>query len=213
MQVPNFWNPIRIWLHGETMPTPNGPNPKGVSDTYYQQETDRCEGYTFDYRKTGAAWYRQWLELPADIKGKQLTLSFDAVSKMAEVYVNGQLAGFNVGMFGDFQVDATDLLHPGRNVVVVKVTRDINGAAAQTSDAMENYYSSVRKGVEENKNDQRTNRKVLTDIPHGFYGDNPAGIWQPVKLVISNPLKVEDVFIKPALGRCIHGYHREEPFR
>lgn len=43
MQVPNFWNPIRIWLHGETMPTPNGPNSKGVSDTYYQQETDRCE--------------------------------------------------------------------------------------------------------------------------------------------------------------------------
>ena len=145
MQVPNFWNPIRIWLHGETMPTPNGPNPKGVSDTYYQQETDRCEGYTFDYRKTGTAWYRQWLELPTDIKGKQLTLSFDAVSKMAEVYVNGQLAGSNVGMFGDFQVDATDFLHPGRNVVVVKVTRDISGAAAQTSDAMENYYSSVRK--------------------------------------------------------------------
>lgn len=145
MQVPNFWNPIRIWLHGETMPTPNGPNPKGVSDTYYQQETDRCEGYTFDYRKIGTAWYRQWLELPTDIKGKQLTLSFDAVSKMAEVYVNGQLAGSNVGMFGDFQVDATDFLHPGRNVVVVKVTRDISGAAAQTSDAMENYYSSVRK--------------------------------------------------------------------
>ena len=145
MQVPNFWNPIRIWLHGETMPTPNGPNPKGVSDTYYQQETDRCEGYTFDYRKTGTAWYRQWLELPTDIKGKQLTLSFDADSKMAEVYVNGQLAGSNVGMFGDFQVDATDFLHPGRNVVVVKVTRDISGAAAQTSDAMENYYSSVRK--------------------------------------------------------------------
>ena len=199
MQVPNFWNPIRIWLHGETMPTPNGPNPKGVSDTYYQQETDRCEGYTFDYRKTGTAWYRQWLELPTDIKGKQLTLSFDAVSKMAEVYVNGQLAGSNVGMFGDFQVDATDFLHPGRNVVVVKVTRDISGAAAQTSDAMENYYSSVRKDVEDNKNDQRANRKVLTDIPHGFYGDNPAGIWQPVKLVISNPLKVEDVFIKPTL--------------
>ena len=145
MQVPNFRNTIRIWLHGETMPTPNGPNPKGVSDTYYQQETDRCEGYTFDYRKTGTAWYRQWLELPTDIKGKQLTLSFDAVSKMAEVYVNGQLAGSNVGMFGDFQVDATDFLHPGRNVVVVKVTRDISGAAAQTSDAMENYYSSVRK--------------------------------------------------------------------
>lgn len=199
MPVPNFWNPIRIWLHGETMPTPNGPNPKGVSDTYYQQETDRCEGYTFDYRKTGAAWYRQWLELPADVKGKQMTLSFDAVSKMAEVYINGQLAGSNIGMFGDFQVDATRFLHPGRNVVVVKVTRDINGKVAQSSDAMENYYSSVRKEVEDNKNDRQANKQVLTDVPHGFYGDNPAGIWQPVKLVISNPLKVEDVFIKPAL--------------
>ena len=25
MSVPNFWNPIRIWLHGETMPSPTGP--------------------------------------------------------------------------------------------------------------------------------------------------------------------------------------------
>lgn len=29
MSVPNFWNPIRIWLHGETMPSPAGPQPKG----------------------------------------------------------------------------------------------------------------------------------------------------------------------------------------
>ena len=199
MPVPAFWNPIRIWLHGETMPSPTGPQHKGVSDTYYQQETDRCENYTFNYRKTGAAWYRQWLELPADVKGKQLTLSFDAVSKMAEVYINGEAAGSNIGMFGDFQVDATRFLRPGRNLIAVKVTRDINGKAAQTSDAMENYYSSVRKEVEDNQNDQQANKAVLTDIPHGFYGDNPAGIWQPVKLIVSNPLKVEDIFIKPAL--------------
>ena len=64
---------------------------------------------------------------------------------------------------------------------------------------MENYYSSVRKEVEDNQNDQQANKAVLTDIPHGFYGDNPAGIWQPVKLIVSNPLKVEDIFIKPAL--------------
>ena len=106
-------------------------------------------------------------------------------------------------MFGDFQVDATRFLRPGRNLSVVKVTRDINGKAAQTSDAMENYYSSVRKEVEDNQNDQQANKAVLTDIPHGFYGDNPAGIWQPVKLIVSNPLKVEDIFIKPALDLSI----------
>lgn len=98
------------------------------------------------------------------MKGKQLTLSFDAVSKMAEVYINGESAGSNIGMFGDFQVDATRFLRPGRNLIAVKVTRDINGKAAQTSDAMENYYSSVRKEVEDNQNDQQANKAVLTDI-------------------------------------------------
>lgn len=199
MQVPNFWTPIRIWLHGETMPAAVGHEHKGVSDTYYQRETDRCENYTFDYRRTGAAWYRQWIELPEDVRGKKMVLNFDAVSKVAEVYVNGQMAATHIGMFGEFEVDATKLMKPGRNLVAVKVIRNINGAEAQNSEAMENYYGSVRRDVNDNKDDQQANKAVLTDVPNGFYGDNPAGIWQPVKLVVSDPLKIEDVFIKPAL--------------
>ena len=73
MSVPNFWNPSRIWLHGEMF---DG-HAKGVSDNYFQQETDRCANYTFDYLATKVAWYRQWLELPADLKSKQITLNFD----------------------------------------------------------------------------------------------------------------------------------------
>ena len=76
-----------------------------VSDVYFQQETDRCTNYTFDYTKTKVAWYRQWIELPSDIKSKHVTLNFDAVSKVAEVFINGQLAGSHIGMFGDFEVD------------------------------------------------------------------------------------------------------------
>ena len=199
MNVPDFWMPIRIWLHGETMGSPSGHQPKGVSDTYYQQETDRCENYTFDYRRTGAAWYRHWIDLPAEAAGKELQLAFDAVSKVAEVYVNGRRAGSHIGMFGDFRIDATRLLHPGRNLIAVKVTRDIAGRELPTSDAMENYYSSVRRDIDENRSDAQAHKTVLTDVPHGFYGDNPAGIWQPVKLVVSDPLRVEEVFIEPAL--------------
>lgn len=199
MNVPDFWSPIRIWLHGETMPAPNGQEHKGVSDTYYQRETDRCENYTFDYRQTKAAWYRQWIDLPADIKGKQLTLQFDAVSKVAEVYINGEKAADHIGMFGSFDVDVTPYLKPGRNLIAIRVTRDIKGMAPQTSDAMENYYASVRKDVDDNKNDDQANREQMTDVPHGFFGDNPAGIWQPVKLIVSNPTMIEDVFIQPSL--------------
>ena len=198
MNVPDFWSPIRIWLHGETMPSPRGTQPKGVSDTYYQQESDRCDNYTFDHRKTKAAWYRQWLELPKDIKGKKLTLQFDAVSKVAEVYINGHKATSHIGMFGNFDVDATPWLHPGKNLIAINVVRDIKGAGPQTSDAMENFYSSVRKDVEDNKDDAQANAEVLADIPHGFFGDNPAGIWQPVRLVVTDPLLVEDVYVKPS---------------
>lgn len=199
MSVPNFWNPIRIWLHGETMPSPTGPQPKGVSDTYYQQETDRCEGYTFDYRKTNAAWYRQWIELPAGVEGKNMTLTFDAVSKVAEIYINGELAGSHIGMYGEIQVDGSKLLKPGKNLVVVKVTRKTEGSASESgSAAIDFFYSSVRESEKEDGK-VAVKSNILKDIAHGFYGDEPAGIWQPVKLTITNPVKVEDVFIKPTL--------------
>ncbi len=203
MSVPNFWNPIRIWLHGETMPSPTGPQPKGVSDTYYQQETDRCEGYTFDYRKTESAWYRQWLELPREIEGKNLTLTFDAVSKMAEIYINGTLAAKNIGMFGEIKVEGSKLFKPGRNLLVVKVSRTIdseNSSADDLNEAIDFYYSSVRKEDEVIKTTgTAVTNNILKEIAHGFYGDHPAGIWQPVKLTITDPLKIEDVFIKPKL--------------
>ena len=183
MNVPDFWNPIRIWLHGETM----GKFPKGVSDTYYQKETARCESYTFDYKNTHAAWYRQWVELPAGIEAKTSELVFDAVSKMADVYVNGKLVTTHVGMFGEIRADVSKLLKPGKNLITALVARDY---IKDIQDADKVVDVAVTVPV--------TN-KMLKDIAHGFYGDDPAGIWQPVALIISNPVKVEDVFIRPAL--------------
>ncbi|MFL9483900.1 glycoside hydrolase family 2 protein [Chitinophagaceae bacterium LWZ2-11] len=184
MNVPDFWNPIRIWLHGETF----GKFAKGVSDTYFKNETDRCENYTFDYKKTSAAWYRQWIELPESAKGKNFELVFDAVSKVAEVYINGTKAGSNTGMFGDFRVDGTKLFKPGKNLVTVKVTRD--------------YIKDIKdagKVVDVAVSVEVTN-KMLKDLAHGFYNNDPAGIWQPVNLIITEPVKITDVYIKPSLS-------------
>ena len=183
ISVPNFWNPSRIWLHGETM----GKFPKGISDAYFKKETQRCENYTFDYTKTKAAWYRQWIELPENIKGKNLELVFDAVSKVAKVFVNGNRAGSNIGMYGEFRVNGTGLFKPGRNLVTVKVTRDF---VENIADADKVVDVAVSVPV--------TN-KMLKDIAHGFYVGDPAGIWQPVNLVITDPLKINDVYIKPTL--------------
>lgn len=185
MHVPDFWNPIRIWLHGETMN--NNKFPKGVSDAYYQQETKRCEEYTFDYKKTKAAWYRQWIDLPADIQQRNSELIFDAVSKMADVYVNGKLVTSHVGMFGEIKSNVSTLLKPGKNLISVHVTKDY---IKDIADADKVVDVAVTVPV--------TN-KMLKDIAHGFYVDDPAGIWQPVKLVITDKVRVEDVFIQPSL--------------
>ncbi len=184
--VPSFWNPIRIWLHGETMPSPRGAQPKGVSDTYYQAETDRCDALSFEWRRVKWAWYRQWIDLPEGIEGKWVTLDFDAVSKIGDVYVNGQKAGGHIGMFGPFQASG-EALHPGRNLIAVKVTRDYVDHI-EDADRVVDVAASVFV----------TNR-MLKDLAHGMYGDDPAGIWQPVTLTVTDPVRVEDVFIQPSL--------------
>jgi len=183
MTVPNFWNPIHVWLHGEKYNTAS----KGVSDNYYQKENARCEAYTFDYKKTNVGWYRQWIDLPANINSKNLQLTFDAVSKVAEVYVNGEKAGSHIGMFGNFAVDCTRLLKPGKNLIAVKVLKDY---VKDIKDADKVIDVAVTIPV---------TQKMLKDIAHGFFNDDPAGIWQPVSLVITDPVRIEDVFIKPNL--------------
>lgn len=198
MNVPDFWNPIRIWLHGEVMPAPNGQEAKGVSDTYYQQETDRCENYTFDYRKTTSAWYRQWITLPENVVSKRSELVFDAVSKFTDIYINGSLAASHIGMFGEIRVDATDFLKPGENLIALKVTGKLTGEDSG-SEAMDFFYSSVRESEENGKSGTALDRNLLKDIAHGFYIENPAGIWQPVKLVLTEDVTMEDVFIRPSL--------------
>ncbi|MCM1036870.1 MAG: glycoside hydrolase family 2 [Bacteroides sp.] len=206
MQVPSFWNPSRIWLHGETMPTPNGPESKGVSDRYYRSETERCENYSFDFRRIKHAWYRQIVNLPENIQGKHIELTFDAVSRVADVYINGAKAGQHIGMFGDFKIDATKYLHPGRNVIAVRVTGKADGKNTDTgSDAIDFFYASVRESeqdggkVDLNEGEKPKAVNLVRDLPHGFWGSEPAGIWQPVTLTITNPLKVDEVFIKPSL--------------
>ena len=133
------------------------------------------------------AWYRQWLELPANVEGKNLTLTFDAVSKIAEIYINGTLATSHLGMFDEIQVDGSRLLKPGKNLIAVKVTRKMDGSTAESANAIDFFYSSVRESEQENAKVEVNNDALLKEIPHGFYGDEPAGIWQPVKLTITDP--------------------------
>ncbi len=80
----------------------------------------------------------------------------------------------------------TGLMKSGENLIAVRVLKDY----MELENA--NEIATIAVTVE-------VTNEMLKDLPHGFYRDNPAGIWQPVKLVITDPVKVQDVYIKPNL--------------
>jgi beta-galactosidase len=185
MEVPSFWTPTWAWLHGEA--DRKGVS-RGVSDGFRDQELRRVNGFTFDWNATRGAWYRHHLELPAAVAGKRLELQFDAIAKIAEIHVNGRKVGSHVGMFGEIRCDITEVARPGRNVVAVHVIRNYPKPRKNQDNKVEGVAVTVEVTSE-----------MLRSLPHGMYGDDPAGIWQPAKLVVSGPVAVNDVFVKPRL--------------
>lgn len=69
--------------------------------------TWNTDAYTHkDYYK-GKGWYRKTFSLPQSWEGKQIFLKFEAASKAAQVYINGQLVGEHRGGYTAFTFDAT----------------------------------------------------------------------------------------------------------
>ncbi|MBM4153140.1 MAG: glycoside hydrolase family 2, partial [Kiritimatiellaceae bacterium] len=185
MNVPDFWNPIRNWLHGETGNMRQGD--KGVSDNYRQLQDARAAAYTFDWEKTDAAWYRQHLQLPQDLSGRRFELCFDAIAKIAEVWVNGQFIGKQIGMFREFKLDVTSALKPGDNLLAVKVTDNLETRVDKQD------VQDIAVTVE-------VTSEMLNNLPHAIYtGERIAGIWPPVKLGVTRPVHVAEVFAKTRL--------------
>ncbi len=180
MEVPQFWNPVRNWLYLQESGLPHAGS--GVSDNYRKKEEMRCAAYTFDYTKTESAWYRQWITLPDKIQGKRFVLHFDAVAKIADVYVNGVYAGGNVGMFGYFDCDITNQVRPGANLIAVHVK-------VRTSAKSQYADREVARAVSVD-----ITNDMLNSLPHGMFSGTEGGIWQPVKLIITNPVHISDIF-------------------
>ena len=69
----------------------------------------------------GTVWMKRDFEIAKGNSANRNLLYFGAVNYEAIVYVNGKLAGRHVGGFTPFCFDVTDLVHDGKNFVIVKV--------------------------------------------------------------------------------------------
>lgn len=189
MQVPSFWTPGLSWLHGETgFPgLDEFSKTKGIAESLYVQRIEKCDSYTFNWRKTHAAWYRHYIELPSDIAGRRFQLTFDAIAKVSKVWINGVEVGDHTGMFGQVKCDITKAVRPGTNVIAVHVI------SMPTSDsASASKVEGVAVTVE-------VTSSMLHSLPHGMFQEDVGGIWQPVTLTETAPAHISDCFIEPGL--------------
>lgn len=116
-------------------------------------------------KRQGAGWYRLHFTSDKAAKGRRAWLEFDAVSRTAQVWLNGVKLGEHAGGFSRFRLDATKALRPGSdNVLVVRADNSaVTDPGSATSDVL-----------------------PLTGdfFVHG-------GIYRPVRLVLTNAVHLD----------------------
>lgn len=114
--VPHTWNRVGYY----TTPSPDRVN---TPDTINKTQ--------------GTGWYRLSFTPSGDFKGKRAWLQFDAVSRRAEIWLNGQYLGRHEGGFSRFRLDATAALKPGAsNLLVVKADNSKPAPGSTTADIL-----------------------------------------------------------------------------
>ena len=87
------------------------------------------DGLTPDYYR-GVGEYRYHLNLLPEMLKRRAFLRFEAVSQVADVYVNGIPVGTHKGSFNAFCFEVTSLLKKGDNLIEVKVSNRLDNDIA-----------------------------------------------------------------------------------
>ncbi len=137
------------------------------------------------------AFYRTELFLDKKEEGKYYLLDFEAVDYIAEVYINGRMAGRHEGFFAPFGVNITDYIHEGKNILLVVVKNDVTSTAV-TVDGYAHYgdkiYGATHFGYDEP-------RLGWHHCPAG------AGIFGKIKMAVAGTQRITDIFVQPDIDK------------
>jgi len=105
----------------------------------------------------GLGWYRRRLEIPREWQGRRVHIEFKGACQVADVWVNGHLAGRHVGGFTGFTFDVSDLIEPGsNNLLAVRVDDTLDPNIAPANETNVPVYGGIYRSVS----------LVVTDIVH-----------------------------------------------
>jgi hypothetical protein len=140
-------------------------------EQYYWGQNGNAFGLSGNY--LGVSWFSTWLTVPTALQGQRVVLRFESVRLRAEVFVNQQLASYDLVNSTPFEIDITKLVRYGQaNELAVRIT-DPNGNF-DWRDSQNFMWGSYR-----------------TQPTHGF-----GGITGKVELVATPSVFVQDVFVK-----------------
>lgn len=133
----------------------------------------------------GVGFYRHEFQVPRDWEGKVIRMHFGAVNYLSEFWVNDEVVGFHEGGFTPFEFRVDELLKYGdNNVLIVRVVGPIL------------LSDKVVDGVKPLETPQ-------------WRGGISGGIWQEVKLMATDEIYVEDVFIETKFDDGSTTFHVE----
>lgn len=124
----------------------------------------------------GEGWYWREVEIPEGEFPRAVRLRFHAVRYGAEVYWDGKRVAIYLGGFTPFTTDLTPFARPGtRHQLAVHVVNPGGGFAGGWQTL---FFENIQ-------------------IPQSH---NFGGIWQPVEMLVTSRVFIEDVFVEPRLS-------------
>lgn len=99
------------------------------------------------YYYEGTVWYRKRFDAAPLVEGERAFLRFGAANYRADVYLNGRKLGWHEGGFTPFSFEATKLLKPGANSLVVRVDNKRHKSAVPTLNTDWWNYGGLTRSV------------------------------------------------------------------
>ncbi len=143
--------------------------------------------------------YRRTFEMPVEWDGMQVRLRFEGVDSAFEVWVNGAEVGLSKGSRIPAEFDVTDYVHPGANMVAVRVYQWSDGSYLEDQDMW--WLSGIFRDVAlvAFPREQVADVTVRTTVPSG---GRPAGCTALVKTEGADGLTVSACLLDPDGAAC-----------
>lgn len=167
------WDSVKIRI-----PSPWNANSFARYDGMGPDHSD-FPSYPSAWESVNKAEMHRSVGIPTSWTGKRIILRFEAVAGKAQVFVGTRMVAENFDLFLPFEADITDEVIPGETA---EITVHVQG---------QNCF----------EDNSTVGRRI---VPAGsMWGGHIKGIWQDVTLLAYPEVYVENVYVKPLVGKKI----------